>query len=151
MQTSDDGNITGGCYCGGVRFAIAAGTLPFAAGYCHCRDCRQAHAAPLYQYVYVEVPAFRIVAGEQLLKFFTRTPSSTCIRYFCERCGSKVYNRFRRVAADGTSIDLRGTFPSLFDDQGIAMSQTWSPQKHLFCAESIMDLSLIQDGLPRHG
>jgi hypothetical protein len=150
MQTSDDGDILGGCYCGGVRFSIAAGTRPFRAGYCHCRDCRHAHAAPLYQYVYVEAPAFRIVAGEQLLKWFTRSTSKSehFKRYFCECCGSKVYNMFR-FEDDGKTIDLRGTFPSLFDDQDIATGQTWSPQVHIFCAESIMDLSLLQDGLPK--
>lgn len=49
MTAPSDDDIFGGCYCGAVRFAIAAGTRPIWAGYCHCRDCRQAHAAPIYQ------------------------------------------------------------------------------------------------------
>lgn len=151
MATEKDQDIHGRCYCGDVRFSIAAGTQPFAAGYCHCKDCRQAHAAPLYQYVYVREPAFQITDGEELLKWYTRSePASHRLkRFFCTRCGSKVYNVLL-VEDDGKELDLRGTFPSLFDDQEIATSSTWSPRKHLQCAESIMDISLLQDDLPKH-
>lgn len=150
MATEKDQDIHGRCYCGGVRFSIAAGTKPYWAGYCHCRDCRQAHASPLYQYVYVKKPTFRITEGEELLKWYTRLESARdrFKRFFCERCGSKVYNVLL-IEEDGKEVDLRGTFPSLFDDQEVATSSTWSPQEHVYCGESIMDISVIQDDLPK--
>jgi hypothetical protein len=150
MNRSKDQDIHGGCYCGGVRFSIAAGVRPHFAGYCHCRDCRQSHSAPLYQYAYVKASEFRISEGEDLLKWHTRSEAvRNCFkRYFCGRCGSRVYNAYR-VEQDGTTLELRGAFPSLFDDQELATNATWSPREHLFCAESIMDASLIQDGLPK--
>jgi hypothetical protein len=150
MPSGDEQDIHGGCYCGGVRFRIAGGTKPHWAGYCHCRDCRQAHAAPIYQYVYVKEPFFEITQGEGLLKWFTRVESRRDVfrRHFCDRCGSKVYNSLI-VEEGGNSVSLRGTFPSLFDDQSVAKSEVWSPREHVYCAESIMDVSVIEDGIPR--
>lgn len=151
MSNQNNQDIHGRCYCGGVRFSIAAGTQPFWAGYCHCADCRQAHASPLYQAVYMEEPAFRITEGEELLKWYTRSESARdrFKRFFCTRCGSKVYNT-QRFEQDRKELEHRGTFPSLFDDQEIATNSTWSPRNHLQCAESIMDVSLLQDDLPKH-
>ena len=150
MPTQNDQDVRGGCYCGAVRFLIAAGTEPYWAGYCHCRDCRQAHAAPVYQYVYVKEYSFRISDGAHLLKRFTRVESRRDVfkRYFCERCGSKIYNSLV-FSKDGIDIDLRGTFPSLFDNQEIATSVIWSPKEHVYCGESIMNLSLLHDDIPR--
>ena len=146
MANESNLEVHGSCYCGGVRFSISAGTELAWSGYCHCKDCRQAHASPLYQAVYVEESRFQVTAGEDLLKWYTRAESARdrFKRYFCGRCGSKVYNTMTDEVGE-----LRGTFPSLFDDQTIATSSTWSPREHLSCAESIMDLSLIQDYLPR--
>lgn len=148
MSSKKSLDISGRCYCGSVRFAIAAGTRPIWAGYCHCRDCRQAHAAPVYQYVYVDKQYFEIIKGSELLQWYTRSESARdrFKRFFCERCGSKVYNY---IATGEDKPDLCGTFPSLFDDQRTATNSTWSPRKHVHCSESIMDLSLLQDGLPR--
>ena len=143
-----DGEVTGRCYCGSVAFGIGAGTVPVLAGYCHCRDCRQAHAAPLYQYAYIARDAFSIDRGEHLLKWYTRseTESPRFRRYFCSQCGSKVYNTLL-YTRDGQ--ELRGVFPTLFDDQSIATNETWSPRKHVWCAQSLMDLARFQDDLPR--
>ena len=39
------------CRCGQVEITLATET-PVLAGFCHCEDCRRAHAAPIYHYVY---------------------------------------------------------------------------------------------------
>ena len=143
--------VLGGCYCGGVRFSIPARTLPVWAGYCHCTDCRLAHAATVYQAVYVDEQDFRLDRGSELLRWYTRSESSRehYRRHFCARCGTKVYSNLRR-GPDGEEVKLIGTFPSLFDDQDVAASDTWSAKLHIFCAESLMDLSQLHDDLPRH-
>jgi hypothetical protein len=147
-ETTND--IHGRCYCGAVKFSIAADTKPLLAGYCHCKDCRQAHSAPVYQYVYMDQEKFSITDGKDLLNTYTRNESVTdhFRRYFCSQCGSKVYN-FMHYSRDNNNIDLCGTFPSLFDDQKIAMSNVWSPKKHVHCSESILDLECFTDSLPR--
>ena len=142
-------NIQGHCYCGSVRFEISAGTVPVLAGYCHCKDCRLAHAAPIYQYVYIDKSSFSITENSELLRWYCRSDGKPGFRrHFCSRCGSRVYNDMTLVR-DGVSTDLCGTFPSLFEDQELAVSDTWSPKKHVYCGESIMNLSQIDDGLPK--
>ena len=39
------------CRCGQVEITLSTQT-PVLAGFCHCEDCRRAHAAPIYHYVY---------------------------------------------------------------------------------------------------
>lgn len=150
MNNKNIQDINGRCYCGAIRFQIAAETEPFWAGYCHCKDCRQANASPIYQYVYVEKQYFQIIEGSALLRWYTRAdPERNSLRrYFCDRCGSKIYN-YVLTDKDNSEVELCGTFPSLFDDQEIATSNTWSPRMHVYCAQSIMDLSLLHDDLPR--
>jgi hypothetical protein len=108
------------------------------------------HAAPVYQYVYVKKQQFQITEGAQLLKWYTRDEAArkNFKRYFCERCGSKVYNDLHTVRND-SEMDLRGTFPSLFDDQSVATNSTWRSKIHVSCAENIMKLSQFHDELPR--
>ncbi|MBX2869394.1 MAG: GFA family protein [Acidiferrobacterales bacterium] len=151
MENAKQKDIYGRCYCGSVRFSIAAGTKPHWAGYCHCKDCRQANAAPLYQYIYVKKQYFQIIEGKQLLRWYTRADPNinNLKRFFCERCGSKVFNSVTAKKAD-RDVELCGTFPSLFDDPVIATSATWSPRMHVHSDQSFMDLSLLQDDLPRH-
>jgi len=150
-EKTHQGDISGRCYCGTVRFAITAGTTPHWAGYCHCRDCRQSHAAPIYQYIYVKKQFFHITAGAELLSWYTRANPNTnnLKRFFCRRCGSRVYNSMT-TKKDHSELELCGTFPSLLDDQAIATSEMWSPRMHVFCEQRFMDLSLLNDGLPRH-
>jgi hypothetical protein len=150
MQSEQHQDIYGRCYCGAIQFSITDGTKPHWAGFCHCRDCRQAHAAPIYQYVYVEKSCFKIVEGADLLKWYTRNEALRNIfkRYFCSVCGSRVYND-SIIQEEGKELELCGTFPSLFDDQQIATDSIWSPKEHVYCAESIVGMSMIQDGLPQ--
>lgn len=151
MPNDRAGNIVGGCYCEAVRFSIPAGTQPVWAGYCHCRDCRKAHAATLYQAVYVEEAAFFITGGTELLRWYTRMESRRVHyqRYFCVQCGTKVFSKLETVK-DGQDVKWIGTFPSLFEDQELALSGTWRPWQHIFSGESILDLSLLHDQLPKH-
>ena len=146
-------DVLGGCYCGEVRFRIVAGAQPKWAGYCHCQDCRHAHAAPLYQAAYVDARAFQITQGEHRLSWYTRSQAQAgelnFKRYFCQRCGTRVYNT-TRTEHDGATVDECGTFPSLFDDQLVATNATWSPRDHVQCAESIMKLSALKDDLPKY-
>ncbi|WP_443019999.1 GFA family protein [Shewanella sp. KX20019] len=37
----------GGCLCGAIRYQLTA--KPFAADFCHCRQCQQSTGSVLYQ------------------------------------------------------------------------------------------------------
>ncbi len=76
---------TGGCACGGVRYAIAA--RPGPVSYCHCGQCRSQHG---HVGAYTTFPraAFRLTVAETLVWY----PSSDRARRgFCGRCGSGLF------------------------------------------------------------
>ena len=62
--------------------------------------------------------------------------------------GTKVFGKLE-TALDGQGVKWIGTFPSLFDDQDLAVSDTWSPWQPIFSGESILDLSLLHDQLSK--
>lgn len=78
--------------------------------FCHCDSCRRAHAAPLYQVVYLPESCFEITAGAHLLNAFARSPAHV-VRSFCSVCGSRVCNRVTAKPSLGV-----GFFPNLLDE-----------------------------------
>ena len=73
MTNKDPQDIYGRCYCHLIRFLISKEAVPVLSGYCHCLACRQAHAAPVYQYEYVNKQDFQIFEGSNLLDWYTRS------------------------------------------------------------------------------
>jgi len=121
------------CYCGQVEWNTTA--KEGRAGYCHCADCRRAHAAPLYQVVYVRNDTVRFDKGEELLKWHSTAPD-VLKRYFCSNCGTRTHN----ISTRG-GVALTGLFASTFDD---AKAPLFTPQAHANIGESII-LPLIAD------
>jgi hypothetical protein len=76
--------ISGGCFCGALRFQIDAGE--YLTANCHCTMCRRVHAAPYVTWLVVPVARFRYTAGEPN----ELRSSSDGSRYFCSRCGTHV-------------------------------------------------------------
>jgi hypothetical protein len=81
--------FTGRCLCGSVRFEIGAPLGPII--HCHCSMCRRANGSAFATNATVRADAFRIVAGEELVREFESSPRQ--FRAFCARCGSPVYGR----------------------------------------------------------
>ena len=92
--------------------------------FCSCKYCRKAHAAPIYQVVYVKEAAFEFTQGREYVKGCKRPPydanANTILdkhpgrtRLFCSECGTKVANRLPGVQ-DAT---IYGFFPSLHDEE----------------------------------
>lgn len=150
MSIEHEQELRGGCYCGEVRFLVPGGVSPLLAGYCHCASCRHAHAAPLYQVAWIPTEDFTITEGHALLKWYTRSTVTRehLRRYFCVNCGTKVFNAYEGPFG-GQAIKTTGLFPSLFDDQTLARSEHWAPRLHMHCEDSLMDVALFNDGLPK--
>ena len=53
--------ITGGCYCGLVRYEAAG--VPFNETNCHCSICRRTAGAPFVAWFSVRRSAFQFVSG----------------------------------------------------------------------------------------
>ncbi len=73
--------ITGGCYCGAVRYA-ASGELQNSS-VCYCVDCRRIHAAQSVAWVTFKVGDFAFTKGSPV----EYASSPKVIRTFCSSCG----------------------------------------------------------------
>src|SRR3990167_1690994 len=140
--------ITGGCYCGSIKFKITA-EKPLFASYCHCKECRVAHSAPIYATCCVKDTEFIIEQGQELLKdYFSPNHPAKLNRRFCSNCGSRVYNSLQM--SDGGWLpagNYVSTFQGLFDNNHVP--DAFKPTNHLFTKEAIVDVSKIDDGLPK--
>lgn len=124
---------TGSCLCGGVRFEID-GDLA-AIQICHCADCRKAQGAAFGANIPVNAAAFRLLAGQSLLKAFHASPGKA--RVFCRDCGSPIYSR---LDAAPTTLRVRA---------GLLESPVASrPVSHAF-TKSKADWWAITDSLPQ--
>ena len=150
MPIERETEVLGGCYCGAVRFRVPGDVRPLLSGYCHCVGCRQAHAAPIYEVAWILKSDFGVTQGHDGLKWYTRSELTRkhLRRYFCENCGTKVFNSYEGPF-NGQDVSVTGIFSSLFDNQLLARSERWAPQIHMHCEESLMDLSQLNDGLPK--
>ena len=78
--------LTGGCFCGAVRYAIAAPLRN--ARSCHCSRCRKAFSGAGSAYAEVEPGSFAWTTGESNVVAYESTPGwGLC---FCGVCGSTL-------------------------------------------------------------
>lgn len=78
--------LTGGCFCGAVRYEITAPLGPGRS--CHCSRCRKAFSGAGSAYAEVAAGSFRWIQGEERLTAFETMPGwGLC---FCSTCGSTL-------------------------------------------------------------
>ena len=80
-----DFRLTGGCYCGNVRYTITAPAVD--THHCHCSICKKIHGAILVTLSIFPRSAFTLEKKEGLSTYNT---SSKVHRYFCKSCGGPV-------------------------------------------------------------
>ncbi len=111
--TAGKNTITGGCYCGAIRYEIAA--APIYSTVCHCSNCRRSVGAQSVAWVTVARHAFRWVSGGP-----ARRQSETGAWWeFCSECGTTLtYERDERpddLDVTAGSLDIPEAFPPTFD------------------------------------
>lgn len=121
---------TGGCLCGGVRFAIEGRLRPVV--FCHCEQCRRT-SGHFVAATACETGALEITAGESLSWYRS---SDVAERGFCKICGGSLFWRpdHGRYVSVGAGV---------FDDPNILTGA-----EHIFC-ESKSNYYSIDDGLPQ--
>lgn len=125
--------LTGSCLCGGVEYEAEGPLLAMAR--CHCTQCRKASGAEFATNASVDASTFRVLRGEELLKYFEWSAGNR--RYFCGRCGSPL---FKRHDSRPNEVRLRlGTLDSEIADR---------PFGHVFVREKPA-WSEIADDLPQ--
>lgn len=111
--------VTGGCFCGAVRYAITG--EPKSVGICHCESCRRIAGAESVAWAVIPLAVFAITAGEPCA--FNSSPGVT--RMHCERCATSLTYR-----VEGREL-IDVTLGSLDD------AETWIPGQEVFCAEAV--------------
>jgi hypothetical protein len=79
-------HLTGGCFCGQVRYEVSAPLGP--ARSCHCSRCRKAFSGAGSAYAEISPGSFAWTAGEGNLSFHESAPGwGLC---FCRSCGTTL-------------------------------------------------------------
>jgi hypothetical protein len=125
---------TGGCLCGGVRFALEGELQPIQL--CYCAECRKAQGGPVASNISVNAGAFKLLSGADLLRSFESSPGKQ--RVFCSRCGSPVYS-------------LRTARPDVLRIRAGLLEQPLpvQPSQHAFVADKANWWTIPDDDLPR--
>lgn len=123
--------LSGGCFCGEVRYEASG--QPMQRSICHCSMCRRTTGAPCVAWFTVDQGSFRYTRGTPAR--FQSSPDA--VRSFCAHCGAQLTFEDRRCAGE---IDITS---SSLDDPELA-----PPQKHIFVSTQLSWVKLA-DGLPR--
>lgn len=76
--------LTGGCQCGAVRYALYS--EPTKVGLCHCRMCQKAAGAPFGVFAVIPAEAFAWTRGAPA----SWRSSNRAFRDFCGTCGTPL-------------------------------------------------------------
>jgi hypothetical protein len=123
--------LTGGCFCGQVRYEVSG--APFDESVCHCSICRRTTGAPMVAWLTVRPGAFRITAGKPT----TFRSTAHCERAFCAMCGTQITFRDDRL----DEIDV--TTASLDEPNAVP------PKAHIWTGSRLAWVKLA-DALPQH-
>jgi hypothetical protein len=126
------GPITGGCYCGRVRFRAAL--EPRSRTNCHCANCRRAVGAQAVAWITVERSDFVYETGTP-----KRYRADTgAWRTFCDNCGTSL-----TYEHDARPEEIDVTTGSLDHPEHFA------PTKDFFAEERLAWVGLIASDQPR--
>ena len=127
--------LTGGCLCGGVRYAIDEPLI--AAGYCHCTRCQRRTGSAAAASAQAVPGSVQIVEGADLVR--TWWPPDGYGKAFCSVCGSALWSV---NPDDHSALGVRlGSFDT---DPGVR------PQWHAHVGTAAVWEPLPEDGLPRY-
>ena len=133
-MNSQDKVITGGCFCGNVRYR-ASGT-PYWVGHCHCVSCRKQTGAPVVTFVAYEKNQVAFTSGER--KF--HHSSEGVARGFCGDCGTPLtWEGESGLEGRGEVIEF---YISTLDDP-----ETFRPENHVWYSEKLSWFD-VEDSLP---
>jgi hypothetical protein len=80
--------ITGGCYCGNIRYESTAQPLMMIK--CHCRDCQHVTGGPYAPAVVFPIAAFKLTKGELRYHLTDSMAGGKHKRGFCADCGCRI-------------------------------------------------------------
>jgi hypothetical protein len=125
-------SLTGGCYCGAVRYE-AAGEVGFR-GQCHCRECQYISGGSENLFMMMPADGFTYTKG-QPTGFKRSDLANPVTREFCPTCGTHLITRI----AGGNIVLKVGTLddPKLYG----------GPQAAIFTKDA-QPFHIFPDGIP---
>lgn len=118
--------LTGGCYCGEVRYQCEG--PPLMSGLCYCRTCQAISGGAGNLFMAVDAKGFQFTKGTPRSFNKNDRPGSPT-RHFCEACGVHLTARSER--APSAVLIKVGTLddPSVFDGPQLV---TWTSEMQKF-------------------
>ena len=118
--------ISGGCLCGGVRFAIAEPLGAFT--YCHCTRCQRRTGTAASPEVAIEPGSLRFTSGEELVKGW-QPPDRGYEECVCSNCGGQLFTRHPGGAIWSVRMGALDEDPGLMPKyrQFVAYAAAWEP------------------------
>ena len=126
-------SVSGGCFCGEVKFEIELPTL--FCGHCHCSMCRRPHGASFVTWTAVPPERFSITSGEENIAIYQSSENGT--RSFCKTCGSQMFCQTDPEVIDIALAALHGKIDR-------------EPEAHYYF-DSRADWTVVNDDLPKLG
>ena len=132
----DDPKITGGCYCGAIRYESTE--PPTRSGMCHCRMCQRWTGAAAATGVQFDLRSLRFTAGEPAV--FKSSPIFE--RYYCRDCGTAIMAQYvaREMGGPGHPYVYVGTLDHPEDVDG--------PHHHFGVESHLPKWLTLLDGVP---
>ena len=125
------------CDCGAVEVQLLGS--PRVRAICHCGSCRALLGTPFFALIAWSVESFLVSRGERELSEF-KYPGREMRRYWCQSCGTTVYNT--------TRFDFRLVSQELLRKaNGGQLPERFASDKHLFYAHRAVD---VADYLPKY-
>ena len=92
---SDDrpnrGRLTGGCFCGAVRYEVSA--RPKMTLSCHCRDCQYVSGGAPAHAMILSADDVAITKGKPREHWTVSAKGNRMGRLFCETCGTPLFGK----------------------------------------------------------
>ena len=127
--------ITGGCYCGAIRYESTE--PPVGMGSCNCRMCQRWTGSAAAMGVFFDLRSFAFTKGEP--RGFNTSPILE--RHFCADCGTSLGHRY--VVGDTTNIQIVAV--GTLDDTGIAAG----PEFYFGMEDHLSNWMELQEGVPQ--
>ncbi len=106
-NTSGENKITGGCYCGAIRYE--SDEPPISAMVCHCRECQRWTGSAFLAAVAFTLTGFRYTKGSPELN----QSAPILERGFCPDCGSALHSRYLVALSEGGASRPKNTWISV--------------------------------------
>lgn len=123
--------ITGGCYCGKIRYETSS--EPIVVVHCHCNNCKRSVGGPFVTWAVFSLKDLRYVKEKPKIHLTDQKVE----RGFCDTCGSSIF--YHRIEDDTIDIAV-GTL----DDPNAV-----KPSKHIWDSRRISWVKM-DDGLPHY-